>query len=133
LEITFNYAKEIVNIRLINRLNIPIKKINISIKNIHFKFEEKDYFSHTGNLYISNRYKELEELASLNESNITKKPAKIYYTFGNIESKETSHSLDSELNGFTYQSNASCPMYCDIEYEMTGEFSKNSFREFDPY
>ena len=67
LVITFNYAKEIVNIRLINKLNIPIKKINISFKNIHFKFKEKDYISHIFNLYISNKYKELEELASLNE------------------------------------------------------------------
>ena len=133
LEITFNYAKEIVNIRLINRLNIPIKIINISFKNIHFKFEEKDYFSHTGNLYISNRYKELEELASLNESNITKKPAKIYYTFENIESKESSYSLETELNGFAYQRIPRCPMYCDMEYEMTGKFSKNSYREFGPY
>lgn len=133
LVITFNYAKEIVNIRLINKLNIPIKKINISFKNIHFKFKEKDYISHIFNLYISNKYKELEELASLNESNITKKPAKIYYTFENIESKESSYSLETELNGFAYQRIPRCPMYCDMEYEMTGKFSKNSYREFGPY
>ena len=133
LVITFNYAKEIVNIRLINKLNIPIKKINISFKNIHFEFKEKDYISHIFNLYISNKYKELEELASLNESNITKKPAKIYYTFENIESKESSYSLETELNGFAYQRIPRCPMYCDMEYEMTGKFSKNSYREFGPY
>ena len=133
LVITFNYAKEIVNIRLINKLNIPIKKINISFKNIHFEFKEKDYISHIFNSYISNKYKELEELASLNESNITKKPAKIYYTFENIESKESSYSLETELNGFAYQRIPRCPMYCDMEYEMTGKFSKNSYREFGPY
>ena len=67
------------------------------------------------------------------KSNITKKPAKIYYTFENIESKESSYSLETELNGFAYQRIPRCPMYCDMEYEMTGKFSKNSYREFGPY
>jgi len=133
LEITFNYAQEIVNIRLINKLSIPKKKINISFKSIHFEFKEIDYLSHIGNLYISNCYKELEELAFLNESNITKKPAKIYYTFENIDSKECSYSLKEELNGFAYHRIAVCPLYCDMQYEMTGKFSENSFREFGPY
>lgn len=123
----------IVNIRLINELNICRKKINISFRNIYFHINDKDYYNQICDLYILNKYEELGKL-SLDESNIKKKPVKIYYTFENIIYKEIlSITLKEELNGFAFQ-HACCPFYTDMKYEMTGKISNDiTYDKFTPY
>lgn len=133
LEINFNYAENMVTIRLINNLNICIKKIKISFRNIYFKFIINDFHEYIGNLYISNKYKELEEI-SLDETTIKKKPAIIYYTFENIKLQKLSFTIGQELNSLAYQNRETCPMYTDIEYEITGKVNNDmKYDKFSPY
>ena len=71
-----------------------------SFKNITFYSVYKEISENTCILYISNKFKDLTEI-DLDESNITHRPAKLYYTFENIKCDATLRFTD-ELNKFAY-------------------------------
>ena len=98
------YNKKI-QIKIVNYLCLPIKKINLELENTHFyvgsmKYESDGEEHTTTRLYIINDYKNLVDI-DLDGSNIKKKPAKCIYSFGNVMTgKYNCKEFSQVLNDF---------------------------------
>ena len=135
------YNKKI-QIKIVNYLCLPIKKINLELENTHFyvgsmKYESDGEEHTTTRLYIINDYKNLVDI-DLDGSNIKKKPAKCIYSFGNVMTgKYNCKEFSQVLNDFVgsprdYKN----PFLFDINTHLKGQtiqLNNNAGRKYLKY